>query len=54
MTGPVKALLSHEGEMARRIVAYDWAPTLGPIDRWPPSLATTVGLMIHSPVPTGS
>jgi len=43
--------LRHGGEMARRIAAFDWSPTLGPIGGWSASLATTVGLLIHSPVP---
>ena len=51
VAGPLKALLSHDGEMARRIVAYDWSTTLGPVEGWPLSLTTTVALMIHSPVP---
>lgn len=39
------------GEMARLIAEYDWTTTLGPIASWPASLKTTVGLMLHSPVP---
>jgi PAS domain S-box-containing protein len=37
--------------MARRILGHDWSGTLGPVSTWPPSLTTTVALMIHSPVP---
>jgi PAS domain S-box-containing protein len=37
--------------MARRIIGHDWSASLGPITGWPLSLTTTVGLMIHSPVP---
>ena len=37
--------------MAALIAAHDWSPTLGRIADWPQSLKTTVGLMIHSPVP---
>ncbi|TAY06943.1 PAS domain S-box protein (plasmid) [Rhizobium leguminosarum] len=43
--------LSGGGETARLIAAYDWSTSLGPIDTWPESLKTTVGLLIHSPVP---
>ena len=39
------------GEMAGRIAAHDWSASLGPIDAWPASLRTTVGLMVYSPVP---
>ena len=51
MTGTLKALLAHRGEMARLIAAHDWSASLGPVQDWPASLTTTVGLMIHSPVP---
>ncbi|RAK61704.1 hybrid sensor histidine kinase/response regulator [Phenylobacterium hankyongense] len=37
--------------MAARIRAYDWSASLGPIAAWPGSLKTTVGLLVHSPVP---
>ena len=37
--------------MARGIVAHDWSTTLGPLEAWPQSLKTAVGLLIHSPVP---
>src|SRR4051794_21531328 len=37
--------------MPRRIAEYDWSSSLGPIATWPASLKTTVGLMVHSPVP---
>src|SRR6201989_2032683 len=37
--------------MARMIAARDWSDSLGPIDSWPQSLKTTVGLLLHSPVP---
>ncbi len=45
------AFLSGDGEMAARIRAFDWSASLGPIADWPASLKTTVGLMVHSPVP---
>ena len=43
--------LTGGGEMARLIAAHDWTSTLGPIRDWPTSLRTTVGLILHSPVP---
>jgi signal transduction histidine kinase/PAS domain-containing protein/CheY-like chemotaxis protein len=46
-----KGLLRSDGEMARLIEAYDWSTSLGPILKWPISLKTTVGMLIHSPVP---
>ena len=39
------------GGMASLIETHDWSKSLGPIATWPQSLKTTVGLMIHSPVP---
>ena len=48
---PVGAFLHGDGEMADRIRAHDWSASLGPISSWPGSLKTTVGLLIHSPVP---
>ncbi len=39
------------GEMARLIAGHDWSRSLGPVADWPGSLKTTVGLMLHSPVP---
>ncbi len=46
------AFLSHSGEMARLIAAFNWAATsLGPIATWPQSLKTTISLMLRSPVP---
>ncbi len=37
--------------MARRIAEHDWSRSLGAVSAWPESLKTTVGLLIHSPVP---
>ena len=37
--------------MARLIHQHDWTGSLGAIPSWPASLRTTVGLMLHSPVP---
>ncbi len=49
--GGALAFLRGDGEMAQRIAAHDWSGSLGPIDRWPGSLKTAVGLLAHSPVP---
>lgn len=44
--------LAGGGEMARLILAKDWSRTpLGPIDRWPQSLRTTVSLIQASNFP---
>ncbi len=40
------------GEAGRLIAARDWSSTaLGPIDAWPQSLKTALGLLLLSPVP---
>ena len=45
-----QAFLDGGGELARLIAAFDWAVTpLGPIEGWPQSLRTTVGLILRSP-----
>jgi PAS domain S-box-containing protein len=42
----------HGGEMADRIVRFDWASTpLGAIEQWPASLRQAVATMLASPVP---
>ena len=43
--------LAGGGAMGAMIAAHDWSGSLGPIEAWPQSLKTIVGLMIHSPVP---
>ncbi|HQT78899.1 MAG: hypothetical protein B7Z80_20115 [Rhodospirillales bacterium 20-64-7] len=44
--------LSGGGELATLIQSFDWGATsLGAIDAWPPTIRTTVGLMLRSPVP---
>ncbi|MGI4814355.1 MAG: PAS domain S-box protein [Janthinobacterium lividum] len=49
---PEYAFLSGGGELARIIVAFDWASTpLGPIDSWPVGMRSTVALLLRSPVP---
>ncbi|MEE3622656.1 PAS domain S-box protein [Nitrospirillum sp. BR 11752] len=48
----IPAFLSGGGELASLIAAYDWSRTpLGPLDQWPQSLRTSVGLILQSPVP---
>ncbi|TWB58593.1 PAS/PAC sensor hybrid histidine kinase [Nitrospirillum viridazoti] len=48
----VPVFLNGGGELADLIAAYDWAATpLGPLDRWPQTLRTTVALILRSPVP---
>ncbi len=38
--------------MVALLRAYDWAQTpLGPFDRWPASLRTTLGILFHSQSP---
>ena len=44
--------LAGGGELGALIREFDWAKTpLGPIESWPASLKTTVGILLHSPVP---
>lgn len=46
------AFLTGKGEMAALVRNYDWSATaLGPIDTWPQSLKTAVGIILLSPVP---
>ena len=41
-----------DGEMSRRIRAFDWAKTgLGHISHWPQSMQTAVNIVLQSPVP---
>jgi len=49
--GSDTGFLTGGGATAELIARYDWSRSLGPIGAWPQSLKTTVGLMIHSPVP---
>jgi PAS domain S-box-containing protein len=45
------AFLAHGGELGALIAAHDWAATpLGPIESWPQSLRTAVGIVLHSAV----
>ena len=45
--------ISHNGEMAKLIVAHDWSQTsLGDPEGWPQSLKTTLSILINSKFPT--
>ncbi|HEX5973510.1 MAG TPA: PAS domain-containing protein [Gemmatimonadaceae bacterium] len=45
----VEQFFAGDGEMRRRIRAYDWASTpLGPIERWPLALRSTVDTLLGS------
>ena len=48
---PRASFLKGGGEMATRIAGHDWSATLGPVEAWPWSLKTAVGLLVHSPIP---
>lgn len=51
-TSPGGPFFQTDDDTVRRIVSHDWASTaLGPIEGWPQSLKSVVGLMAHSPVP---
>jgi hypothetical protein len=40
------------GKMGALLRGHDWSKTaLGPLETWPQSLRTTVGLVLHSVVP---
>jgi PAS domain S-box-containing protein len=44
--------LARGGEMGRLMRRHDWSRTsLGPIERWPQSLKTAVGMILPSPMP---
>lgn len=46
------SFLSAPGKLGSLIAAHDWAQTpLGPIERWPQSLRTSVSLILNSPHP---
>ncbi|HET8996950.1 MAG TPA: PAS domain-containing protein, partial [Acetobacteraceae bacterium] len=48
----LRTLLATGSRTAALIAAHDWAATaLGPIETWPQSLRTALGLILHSPVP---
>jgi PAS domain S-box-containing protein len=47
------AWLPHDGEMAARVRAHDWAATpLGPIEGWPARLKAAVDQMLAAPQPS--
>jgi PAS domain S-box-containing protein len=43
--------LAGGGATSEQIASHDWSTSLGPISTWPSSLKTTVGILLHSPVP---
>ncbi|MCW3071295.1 MAG: rcsC [Bacteroidetes bacterium] len=44
--------LEDGGEMGEMIKSYDWSTSvLGTPDKWPPSLCTTLGIILHSAFP---
>lgn len=46
------AFLDVGGRLGALMRAFDWSTTpLGPIDGWPQSLKTTVGILLRSPIP---
>jgi PAS domain S-box-containing protein len=49
---PPQLFLKDGGEMGHLISAYDWSKTsIGNFDQWPPSLQTTLGIILHSDFP---
>ncbi len=47
-----RAFLRGGGNIADIIASFDWAGTpMGPLDLWPTSIKTAVGLLLRSPVP---
>lgn len=45
-------LFANAGEMGKLICQTDWSKTsLGPLDRWPASLLTALGIVLHSKLP---
>ncbi len=50
--GNVSPFVGDDGEMARRMRAFDWSATpLGPVSKWPQSLRTAVGICLSSRYP---
>jgi len=48
----LRSVFRGESEMARLMRSFDWSLTpLGPVDRWPESLGTTVGILLASRFP---
>jgi PAS domain S-box-containing protein len=51
-SGEARSFLAGGGELGALVAAHDWESTsLGPIEAWPQSLKTSVGLILRSPVP---
>ncbi|WP_313537490.1 PAS domain-containing protein [Sphingomonas sp.] len=48
----IDGLLRFDGALGRMVAQHDWAQTaIGPIQGWPESLKTTVGIILLSPLP---
>ncbi len=44
--------LKGDSELAGLIARFDWsATTLGPVDSWPATIRSVVGMILHSPLP---
>ena len=49
---PQQLFLKDGGEMGHLIRTYDWSKTsIGNFEQWPPSLKTTLGIILHSDFP---
>jgi signal transduction histidine kinase/CheY-like chemotaxis protein len=47
-----KSFLAEGGQLGHLIDEFDWSKTpLGPIEKWPTVLKTTIGLILRSPIP---
>lgn len=48
----IESLLRFDGALGRLVARHDWSRTaIGPIERWPESLKTTLGIILLSPAP---
>ena len=45
------SFLAGGGATSKLIATHDWSESLGRMESWPSSLKTTVGILLHSPVP---
>ena len=47
-----ESLLANGGETGRLIAGHDWSGApIGPLERWPQSLRTALGMLLLSPIP---
>jgi hypothetical protein len=47
-----QTFLAGGGKLSEIIASFDWSKTpLGPIEGWPTSIKTSVGLILRSPIP---